>query len=129
MAIYINKGKRNFHPTSSDATAIPAAPTPDIGGGRADHPGAESMLVGLSNFEDGAAGGESVARYDYQNGSIASSAGLPAQASSTGAIAMADVDGDGDLDLFVGGRTVPGRYPQPASSMLFRNEGGRFVLD
>lgn len=42
---------------------------------------------------------------------------------------VADVEGDGDLDLFIGGRLVPGRYPEPADSRLFRNEQGRLVED
>lgn len=43
--------------------------------------------------------------------------------SSTGPMALADINGDGELDLFVGGRAVAGRYPEPASSKFFRWTG------
>ncbi len=42
-----------------------------------------------------------------------------------GPIAVADVDMDGDLDVFVGGRFIPGRFPAPAPSRLFLNHAGR----
>ncbi len=54
---------------------------------------------------------------------------LTAAESSTGPLAAADYDGDGDVDLFAGGRVVPGQYPAPATSRLFLNEGERYVLD
>jgi hypothetical protein len=37
-----------------------------------------------------------------------------------GALAAADVDADGELELFVGARAIPGRWPLPAPSYLMR---------
>lgn len=55
---------------------------------------------------------------------------LPPQESCPGPLALADVDGDGILDLFVGGRVIPGQYPAPASSRLYRGQaGGGYSLD
>lgn len=52
---------------------------------------------------------------------------LPPLRLNVGAAGVADIDGDGDLDLFLGGRSVPGLYPENPLSVLLRNEGGRFV--
>jgi enediyne biosynthesis protein E4 len=52
---------------------------------------------------------------------------LPKITSSTSHISVDDWDNDGDLDLFVGGRTMPGKYPMAPSSYLLENKGGFFV--
>jgi hypothetical protein len=51
---------------------------------------------------------------------------LPVFTSSVGAAAAADFDRDGRLDVFLGGRVVPGRYPSAPRSALLHNLGGRF---
>ena len=52
---------------------------------------------------------------------------LPETAESTFSVVTADYDRDGDLDLAVGGRIVPGQYPLPSNSRVFRNDSGKFT--
>ncbi|RPG32780.1 MAG: RNA-binding protein [Muricauda sp. TMED12] len=52
---------------------------------------------------------------------------LPINNESTSTVAGGDFDSDGDIDLFIGGRVVPGHYPEAPTSYLLENRNGQFV--
>lgn len=50
-------------------------------------------------------------------------AALPSMLASTSCVRVADINGDQKPDLFVGGRVVPGSYPEIPTSFLLINDG------
>ena len=63
--------------------------------------------------------GDAVDFVESESGSI------PDLRSSGSCVVGADYDQDGDVDLFVGARSIPGKYPLEPQSTLLRNDGLR----
>ncbi|MDH3735038.1 MAG: FG-GAP-like repeat-containing protein, partial [Gemmatimonadota bacterium] len=80
-------------------------------------PAGYTLVVGVSNWEgrtpEEAASVPPLFDLGGSGGPL-----LPGDFNTTGPVAQADVNGDGFLDLFVGGRALPGAYPLPAGSRL-----------
>ncbi len=113
-------------PKPSQGPTAPADFTGVIG---AAGNGTSSILLGVSNWEGKDVPAAVAAAAGGQGVSSTTTVVVPPLASATGPIAIADYDGDGTLDLFVGGRAIPGQYPLAASSALYRNIHGSYVLD
>jgi hypothetical protein len=85
------------------------------------------LFMAISNLERGLTNLSELAIVDPATLKITQSLGV--DKATIGPIAFADIDGDGDLDLFVGGRFIPGHYPEPASSFIYLNDHGQFAVD
>ncbi|MDQ6842811.1 MAG: VCBS repeat-containing protein, partial [Bacteroidota bacterium] len=53
---------------------------------------------------------------------------LPQNFTSKSCVRVADFDHDGDPDLFIAGRVDPGKYPQPVSCFIYRNDSKNGVV-
>jgi hypothetical protein len=127
LAAYRNSGRGAF--TRLTGKALEQAATRDQtsvllvrGSGKESQ-----VLIGSASYEEPTKAAASVLSCNPSSGSLQDV--VADSESSAGPMALADLYGDGSLCLFVGGRVVPGRYPEPASSRIYRSRGGKFELD
>jgi hypothetical protein len=126
LAYFKNKSGTGFERQSSPA--LDAAASRDqstlIGWRGA---GARDVVIGLMSYEDGASNQSSVIEFDFNRNAIEPR--VPDHVASIGPMAMADVRGNGTLEMFVGGRVIPGRYPEAAPSRLYQMNGTNWQID
>jgi hypothetical protein len=87
------------------------------------------VVTGGTEYVDGAPALEDRLYLNDGHGNLRKATGaLPPLNVSGSRAAAADYDGDGAIDLFVGGRSVPGRYGIDPQSALLKNDGkGHFT--
>ncbi|HTL55709.1 MAG TPA: FG-GAP-like repeat-containing protein [Candidatus Limnocylindrales bacterium] len=127
IGIYLNRGAEGFQRV--EAPAFGELLKRDQTGIVGWHPGTNrtTLLVGCANYEDGEANGPGIRQYDLTRQTVDDS--LTTEQSSTGPLALADLTGTGKLELFAGGRVIPGGYPFAASSRLLERVGGKWQTD
>ena len=117
--------------SKSSASAFKASSSSeDVGAAFFDADGDEDLdLYVASGSNESDLGGSAYQDRLYLNdgsGNFSLSAGLPEATVSSGCVIPFDFDADNDLDLFVGGRQNPGRYPFPTDSRILQNNDGKF---
>ena len=127
LAIFLGDGRGHFDSAGSiSGNHVQSRDLSGLVGFRSAQSNAV-ILAGSANYEDGSLTEASVREY--------SSAGqetlkrFPGGTSSAGPLALSDLKGDGVMALFVGGRSIPGRYPEAADSRLYLLVDGRWRPD
>lgn len=88
--------------------------------------GHPDLFIGSGGYHDYLGSDDSLRDRLYLNdgnGIMIAQASFPKYNISTGTATVLDANGDGFPDLFVGGKVIPGRYPETPESKLLINDG------
>ena len=129
--IFFQQPDGNFKNTLQPALAADAA-SEDVASSffDADGDGDEDLYVGSGGYEfeeNDPAFQDRLYINDGKGNFSKSEKALPSLLFSKSCVKPTDIDGDGDIDLFVGGRLIPGKYPlSPGSKILINDGKGNF---
>jgi enediyne biosynthesis protein E4 len=84
--------------------------------------GSDEFASGTKNYQDWFYTNDGKGNFTFNE------TAFPKNHTSKSCVKAADFDNDGDLDLFVGGRVEPGKYPLPVSSFIYRNDSKNGVI-
>jgi hypothetical protein len=128
LSLYHNDGGKGFVPFPGTTNLVPELQ--DQGALVAYRKGAVSQVLASSmKYSAGESNGVAVSSFSVGPNGISRTPAIPDFGPSAGPIALADMDGNGELELFVGGRVMPGQYPAPASSKIYRLNDGHWTID
>ncbi len=128
--LLINSGGKNFTPAEGPWTDHAASEDMGILFFDADQDGDLDLLVASGSnefdadselFRDRLYLNDGTGRFTFAKDA------LPPLTDSSSVVTAADFDRDGDLDVFIGSRSVAGRYPIVPTSRLLINESGSFT--
>ena len=77
--------------------------------------GSNQFVPGTKNYQDWFYTNDDKGNFSFNE------TAFPVNYTSKSCVKAADFDNDGDLDLFIGGRVLPNKYPMPVSSFIYRN--------
>lgn len=128
-SVYMNNGNGDFSKLTSATELFPRELDQTSVLCFSEFGSTTSLLLGYSNYESEESEKSYVRQIKFDDGKFEFINDINYDYTSIGPLALGDYDNDGDLDLFVGGRSIPGRYPEPANSRLYLNNNGEFVFD
>lgn len=91
--------------------------------------GGVAILAGTATWEEETTGAPSFYELQSGNGRVTGHPTVQAPTSSAGPMAITPGTAPGDWLLFVGGRAIPGRYPEAADSLILRPTGSGWEVD